>query len=499
MAYYSTVLLLLYLSWVLSFSLVCSQNDLPVKAASIGNWLLIEGWMKPSLFDGIPNKDLLDGTQVQFMSTQQKKYLSAENGGGKNLIINGSSASSSETFRLWRINETFFNLRVSNKQFVGLENEGQGSKLVAVSTSPKSSEIFQIIRKEDDKNRVHLQASNGQFLQVKSDADITADGNGSSWDDDDPSVFTMIIGSGLQGEYQLTNGYGPDKAPQIMKDHWNTYITEEDFNFMSQNGINAVRIPIGWWIMYDPNPPKPFVGGSLEALDNAFKWSEKYKLKVIVDLHGLRVSQNGFAHSASRDGFQEWGSSDIQETVDIIDFLAKRYANQPSLLAIELMNEPRSPGINLVDLKKFYKDGYDAVRKYTKDAYVIFSNRLGGDLKELISFSNSFSLVVIDIHMYNLFWMGFDNMTVQQNIDYIYNNRGSDIKSVSDQGPLIFIGEWTSEWDVKNASKEDYQKFAKAELEVYGRASFGWAYWAYKCDEIHWSLKWMIENRFIML
>lgn len=52
---------------------------------------------------------------------------------------------------------------------------------------------------------------------MKSDTEVTADGNSSSWGDDDPSVFSMTIGSGLQGEYQLTNGFGPDKAPQIMK------------------------------------------------------------------------------------------------------------------------------------------------------------------------------------------------------------------------------------------------------------------------------------------
>lgn len=44
--------------------------------------------------------------------------------------------------------------------------------------------------------------------------------------------------------------------------------------FMSQNGLNAVRIPVGWWIAQDLNPPKPFVGGSLVALDNAFTWEQ---------------------------------------------------------------------------------------------------------------------------------------------------------------------------------------------------------------------------------
>lgn len=34
-------------------------NGLPVRAVNLGGWLVTEGWIKPSLFDGMPNKDLL--------------------------------------------------------------------------------------------------------------------------------------------------------------------------------------------------------------------------------------------------------------------------------------------------------------------------------------------------------------------------------------------------------------------------------------------------------
>lgn len=60
---------------------------------------------------------------------------------------------------------------------------------------------------------------------------------------------------------------------QLQK-HRNTFITMEDFNFLYKHGINAVRIPVGWWIAFDPDPPAPFIGGSLEALDNAFEWAQ---------------------------------------------------------------------------------------------------------------------------------------------------------------------------------------------------------------------------------
>lgn len=36
-----------------------SYPALPVRAVCLGGWLVTEGWILPSLFDGIPNKDLL--------------------------------------------------------------------------------------------------------------------------------------------------------------------------------------------------------------------------------------------------------------------------------------------------------------------------------------------------------------------------------------------------------------------------------------------------------
>ena len=68
--------------------------------------------------------------------------------------------------QLWRINETTFNFRVFNNQFVGLNVKGNGIDLVAKSNTTGSSEIFQIVRESDDSNRVRIKAPNGFFLQV---------------------------------------------------------------------------------------------------------------------------------------------------------------------------------------------------------------------------------------------------------------------------------------------------------------------------------------------
>lgn len=485
---------------VFSFSHELENSSFRIKAVNLGGWLVTEGWIKPSLFDGIPNKDLLDGTGVQFKSVTIGKYLCAETGGGTIIVANRTAASGWETFSLWRINETTFQLRVFNKQFVGLCTNGN---VVAVSTTPGKSETFVIVRKSDDLNRVRIKAPNGFFLQAKTEELVTADFAGTSeWGDNDPSVFVLSTAGGLQGEFQVTNGYGPQRAPQIMKNHWNTFIVKDDFKFLSSNGLNAVRIPVGWWIASDPTPPKPYVGGSLQALDKAFKWAQKYGVKIIIDLHAAPGSQNGWEHSSSRDGSQEWGKTDdnIQQTVAVIEFLTARYAKSPSLYAVELINEPLAPGASLESLKKYYKAGYEAVRKHS-NAYVVMSNRLGPiDQRELFPLANGLMRSVIDVHYYNLFSDMFNTMTVQQNIDYIYTNRTGQLNYVTtSNGPLVLIGEWVAEWKVNGATKEEYQKFAKAQLDVYGRATFGWAYWTLKNVNKHWSLEWMIKNGYIKL
>lgn len=120
---------------------------------------------------------------------------------------------------MWRINETTFNFRVYGKQFVGIDVKGNGKDVVAVASAPGVSETFEIIRKPDDSSRVRIKAPNGFFLQAKTEELVTADyaGSSSGWGDDDPSVFVITISGTLQGEFQVTNGYGPKLAPQVMR------------------------------------------------------------------------------------------------------------------------------------------------------------------------------------------------------------------------------------------------------------------------------------------
>ncbi|XP_038705164.1 uncharacterized protein LOC120001023 [Tripterygium wilfordii] len=182
------------------------SSDCNFKAETLANRLVAEALIKPSLFDG-PDKDFVEGTRLQLKSVTVNKYLCAEDGGGTNIVANRASPSDWETYRLGKINDKTFNLRVYNKKFIGLDTKGNGVDVVAVSSEPGApSNTFEIVRNPDDKSRVRIKAPNGKFLQVKTEKLVTADyvGNNGGWGNDNPSVFLMTITGGLQGDIYLT-------------------------------------------------------------------------------------------------------------------------------------------------------------------------------------------------------------------------------------------------------------------------------------------------------
>ncbi|RCV31544.1 hypothetical protein SETIT_6G186500v2 [Setaria italica] len=487
------------------------NNFSKVRAVNLGGWLVVEGWIKPSLFDGIPNRDMLDGTQVQLKSVGRQKYVSTGDGGGGNVTVDRDAASSWETFKLWRISMNEFQFRCFNGQFL---TASDGDAISATADSPGDSETFYI---ERNNTLLHIKLLNGSYLQVTDNNQLTSNyPSQPGWDDDMATFDMTIVANNLHGDYQLANGYGPEQAKSVLTEHRKKFVSGSDFLFIAQNGINAVRIPVGWWIAYDPDPPAPFIGGSLNALDRAFYWAQIYGLKCIIDLHAAPGSQNGMEHSASRDGSLDWPSeANIQKTLDVINFLAQRYADNPCLLGIELLNEPSAAGVPLDTLVSYYKTGYQIVRSYSDTAYVIFCQRIGNaDPMELYQAYLGATNTVVDLHYYNLFDPYFEKLNATENIQFIYKNRLPQVQSLNRaNGPLVFIGtlmliylppalhysgEWVNEWNVTNASQLQYQLFGNAQLEVYGEASFGWSYWTVKCNSVHWDYEWNIRNRYLI-
>lgn len=92
-----------------------------------------------------------------------------------------------------------------------------------------------------------------------------------------PSLFA---GTDAVDEYTLMQQ--PGAARKIEK-HRASFITEEDFTWLRDHGINAVRIPVGYWVL---DGAWPYTKAQSQ-LDWAMDMAARYNIRVLIDVHGL--------------------------------------------------------------------------------------------------------------------------------------------------------------------------------------------------------------------
>ena len=173
-----------------------------------------------------------------------------------------------------------------------------------------------------------------------------------------------------------------------LRRHRETYITLEDFRIIVGHGINLVRIPIPYFIFGDwPGHP-----GCITYLDRAFRWARETGLKIMIDLHTVPESQNGF-DNGGLTGVCKWAQNTdlVEYTLNVLERLARRYRDEPALHSIEVLNEPvswsvfhstsntakdsheasGSTYVSLRFLKRFYRDAYARLRAVLRPETVI--------------------------------------------------------------------------------------------------------------------------------
>ncbi len=91
----------------------------------------------------------------------------------------------------------------------------------------------------------------------------------------------IFEGCEAEDETWLVRDLPEEELHRRIRKHRDTYVTEEDFAWIAEKGINLVRIPVPYFVFGDR---KPFMG-CIQYVDKAFDWAEKYGLKVMLDLH----------------------------------------------------------------------------------------------------------------------------------------------------------------------------------------------------------------------
>lgn len=288
-----------------------------------------------------------------------------------------------------------------------------------------------------------------------------------------PSLFIGFTG---EDEYTFMQNKG---AKERIKKHRDTFITESDFKWMQANGINLVRIPVGYWLFKSLDGYTPTVN----YLDKAMNWAERHNVKVLIDMHGAPGSQNGKNHSG-RQGKPLWfqHSKKQNKTIEVLCQIAHRYKNSKALWGIELLNEPKVKW-NYFNLLRFYRQAYKELRKIIKPGtYTVFQDGFHAVLFAGSLWPHNKYPVAMDTHWYAFYPFGHNESRYRKILRFY---RGTILRYARLFQPVI-IGEWSSVFPgryfdqlPKNRHNELLIKNMQSQLEMFQKAD-GWIYWNYK-------------------
>jgi glucan 1,3-beta-glucosidase len=247
-----------------------------------------------------------------------------------------------------------------------------------------------------------------------------------------PSIFDAANQNRPQkdivDEYTLGEKLGRDAALPILRTHWNSFVTWQDFNKIKQSGFNVVRIPVGYWA-YD-TLGSPYVSGAAVYIDAAIDWARSLDLKIIIDLHGAPGSQNGYDNSGQRTDSPQWQAGDnVQKTLQVLKTISQKYAQtqyQDVVIGIELLNEPAlyMAGLSFDTTKQFYRDGFGQVREVSDTPVILHDGfKRPAEWNAFLTPSDANAQnVAIDHHEYQVFDNGLLQMSPLQHQQYACSN-----------------------------------------------------------------------------
>ena len=291
---------------------------------------------------------------------------------------------------------------------------------------------------------------------------------------------TLFAGTDAKDEYSFM--YTPDADGKLAAHH-QTFITEDDFRWLADHGINAVRIPIGYWLFGDQ---PPYVSG-VERLDWAMAMAARYGLKVLLCLHGAPGSQNGRDHSG-KIGRAEWfaRAEYREQTIQFLERLAVRYRDEPALWGIELLNEPKV-GLFHFKLRRFYHQAYRRLTRVLRPGTtIVFHDAFTPRLLSGAVRAHPDYPVIMDVH-----WYQFASLWEKlESLGHYFVRLGRRVGllwRLQRRQPVI-IGEWSVVISGillgragTTSEAEAFRQHAQLQLGVYAQAA-GWFYWTYKTE-----------------
>ena len=320
-----------------------------------------------------------------------------------------------------------------------------------------------------------------------------------------------------KGEYSTIKYLGHERGDSQFDRHRSTFITEQDFKDIAAIGLNTVRIPVGYWITGfdnsgggDPNGWKTYTPGAIDYLDKAIReWAPNNNILVLISMHAAKGSQNGRDSTSPIELDHAYWSSykeNVDNTLDVVEWLARRYNNDVAFLGIGLLNSPENQ--NETVLKQYYYDAYARIRAFS-DCLLTTSPTFSERIAEAEGWKGFMSPpkwygVRHECHRYQVWGFEPENgWNAEKIINYVNDELTNDILSWT--GNWLYISEWSLGSKVSMDDDDTLRRYGQVQLKAFSHARGGWTYWTWKTynddgsSKNQWSMKSMIKRGILQL
>ena len=317
-------------------------------------------------------------------------------------------------------------------------------------------------------------AGGNKFLHTRSHDIVDGDGN-----------KVLLRGIGL-GNWLLPEGYmwkfGPDgdrprkiekivldligekKSAEFWQQFRQNYITEDDIKRISELGFNSVRPALNARLFLTEGDSARYIEESFVLIDSLVSWCRKYNVYIIIDMHGAPGGQTGANIDDSPNDepglFMDMRNQD--RLVDLWVKIAKRYSDEYTVIAYNLLNEPLPRRTGAADkyghlVEPLYKRITKAIREVDKNHMITL---------EGIDWSNDWSI----------FGPTFDDNVFYQFHYYCWNRPDNlnDISKFLSLREKLNVPVWVGETGEKGNT------IYWATTQYFEANNIGWSFWPWK-------------------
>ncbi|KAG9308207.1 glycoside hydrolase family 5 protein [Chiua virens] len=313
------------------------------------------------------------------------------------------------------------------------------------------------------------------------------------------------------------------RAKEVLERHWDTWITNKDFEWLAIRGINAVRIPIGYYHLSSLDRTL-LVGTDFHGLDDVFEgaWirlvrtvetAQLYGIGVLFDLHAAPGKQNQDSHSGTSSSTVLFTTrANLELTVRVlrtllIAFRSLRSECKPpitNIIGIELLNEPKPSSHST--LKNWYGRAIKELRTLDPGLPIYISDCwMSDDYAHFVKSLPESAPICLDHHLYRCFTQGdistpaahhsMSLMDPNSPTPQTFARVASILEGV---GGALVVGEWSGALNPGSLQgpidqREERARYIAAQLALFEQNCAGWFFWTYK-KEHHGDQGWSFRD-----